>query len=75
MSEDLIKYGVTPKQKKVMDFIKSYIKKNSYSPSYEEIKKASKFKAKSHVNQVLNQLKDRNVLTFKKGKSRSVVML
>lgn len=75
MSKDLIKYGVTPRQKKVFDFVKSYIKKNGYSPSYEEIREANKLSSKSHVNNIINQLKDRNIVDFKKGKSRSLIIL
>ena len=41
MKKDLIKFGITPKQKKVYDFIKSYIKKHKYSPSYDEIREAN----------------------------------
>ncbi len=75
MKKDLIKFGITPKQKKVYDFIKSYIKKHKYSPSYDEIKEANKLSSKSHVRQVIIQLQDRNYITVKYGKSRSVTIL
>ena len=32
------KEGLTPKQKKFYDVIKSFVKANGYAPSYEEMK-------------------------------------
>ncbi|NQU83084.1 MAG: repressor LexA, partial [Parcubacteria group bacterium] len=45
---------LTQKQKQIFDFIKSFIDKKGYSPTFEEIKKFLKLKALSGVYQHVN---------------------
>ena len=47
--------GLTPKQKKVYDIIKAFIKQNGVSPSYEELKQLMGSKSKSHVHSFVHQ--------------------
>lgn len=54
---------VTPKQKKVLDFVKSYIKNKGYSPSYREIGKALGLKSSSTVHAYIQQLKQGGYLS------------
>ena len=67
-----MKYGLTSKQKKLFDFIKSYMKKNSVAPSFEEMMKATGYKSKSYIFQIIKQLEHRKWLTRLPGKNRSI---
>ena len=67
-----MKYGLTLKQKQVFDFIKSYMKKQSVSPSFEFIMEATGIKSKSSVNKIVAQLVDRKWITRLTGKHRSI---
>ena len=67
-----MKYGLSPKQKKLFDFVKSYMKKNSVAPSYEQMMKATGYKSKSSIFQIINQLEQRKLLTRLPGKNRSI---
>jgi repressor LexA len=67
-----MKYGLTLKQKEVFDFIKLYMKKQSVSPSYENIMEATGIKSKSSVNKIVAQLVDRKWITRLTGKHRSI---
>ena len=42
-----MKYGLSPRQKKVFDFIKSYMKTQPVAPSYQEMMEATGYKTKS----------------------------
>ncbi len=67
-----MKYGLSPKQKKLFDFVKSYMKKNSVAPSYEQMMKATGYKSKSSIFQIIKQLEQRKWLTRLPGKNRSI---
>ena len=66
------KDGLTPKQQQMYDIIKLYIKSNSYSPSYEELKQLIGSNSKSHVHALVHQLKNRGWIYFGKGRNRSI---
>tara|TARA_R100001510_G_scaffold51637_1_gene51620 strand:+ start:304 stop:522 length:219 start_codon:yes stop_codon:yes gene_type:complete len=69
------KQGLTPKQKKVYDLIKSFIKQNGVSPSYEEIKQLMGSKSKSHVHGFIHQLLERGWIGRRNGRNRSIYIL
>lgn len=71
----MTKYGLTPRQQKVYVFIKSYITKNGYSPSYSEIAEANNMKTRSHVNQIIVNLEKRKWITRIRGTARSIEIL
>tara|TARA_R100000541_G_scaffold9610_1_gene17332 strand:- start:4999 stop:5199 length:201 start_codon:yes stop_codon:yes gene_type:complete len=62
---------MTPAQKSVLDFIRSYIKKHEYSPILQEI---ADFRGVSvhAVYQNVNQLIERGFLTKQLGRNRSI---
>ncbi len=65
---------MTPKQKKVLDFIKKFFKDNGYSPSQTEVGKAvgiTQVAARSHVSQLI----ERGFLEQTQGKKRSLKVL
>lgn len=59
---------------KILEFIKVYIKKHGYSPSYEEIKKGVGLKSKSSVYNHVQQMLDEGMLETdaEKGASRAL---
>jgi SOS regulatory protein LexA len=62
---------LTPKQKKIFEYIKKYIKENDYSPSLDEI--GSRFKlAKSTVHQHIETLKEKGYLKKIENQPRSI---
>lgn len=63
---------LTPKQKKILDFITNYTKKHDYSPSLEEIAKHFRLKAVSTVHQYIEVLKNKGYLKKIENKSRSI---
>lgn len=67
-----MKYGLTKKQLKLFEFVKSYMKKKPIAPSYDEMKDAVGLKSKSGIGQILQQLEDRKWITKIKGKNRSI---
>lgn len=71
----MTRYGLTPRQQKVYAFIKSYITKNGYSPSYAEIAEANDMKTRSHVNQIIKNIEKRKWITRIPGTARSIEIL
>jgi SOS-response transcriptional repressor LexA len=70
-----MKYGLTPVQTKVFKWIKSYITKNSYAPSYQEIMVAHKLSSRSHVNRIIVNLEKRKWIARIPGTARSITIL
>lgn len=64
--------NLTPKQKKILDFVTSFIDKHDYSPSLEEIARHFRLKSVSTVHQYLKALKQKGYLTRAQHKQRSV---
>tara|TARA_B100000780_G_C21048641_1_gene421003 strand:+ start:633 stop:851 length:219 start_codon:yes stop_codon:yes gene_type:complete len=68
-------YGLTQKQLKLFKFIKSYIAKNTVSPSYDEMRVAVHLKSKNSINKYVSQLEDRKWIKKLPGKARSIQIL
>jgi repressor LexA len=68
-------YGLTKKQLKLFKFIKNYIAKKNYPPSYDEIKLAAGLKSKNSVNVYITNLEERGWLKRIKGKARSIQII
>ena len=69
------KDGLTPKQMKVYKMIKTFIKANGYSPSYEELKQLIGSKSKSDVHGLVHQLIRRGWIGKGNGRNRSIYIL
>jgi len=69
------KLGLTPKQAKFLEVLRSFIKQNGYSPSFEEMKQLNGMKSKDNVYQYVNNLKKRGYVDFQKYMRRTVVVL
>ncbi|MBU1037239.1 transcriptional repressor LexA [Patescibacteria group bacterium] len=63
---------LTRKQKEIYEYIKSYIRKNGISPTFEEIKKHFKLKALSGVYQHIDALIDKGFLIKNENLSRGL---
>lgn len=63
---------VTKKQKFVLDFIKYYQKKNSFSPSLEEIQKHFKFASVSTAHFHIKKLQEKGLLTKEEKQARTI---
>jgi DNA (cytosine-5)-methyltransferase 1 len=55
--------NLTKRQKQIFDYIKSFINKKGYSPTFEELRKYLKLKALSGVYQHVNALIDKGYIT------------
>ncbi len=65
---------LTPKKKKIIDFIVKYIQKNGYSPTLEEIAKKLKVSSKSTVHQHLKELEESGYLSRGENKARDIMI-
>jgi repressor LexA len=63
---------MTKKQAELFKFIKEFIKKNGYSPSYKQMANAINLKSKSGIHRKLSILKKRNKINWTKSTARSV---
>ena len=68
-------YGITIRQKKVLDIIKKYLKTNEHAPSYEELKQLCGLRSKSGVHRYLHCLRERGYITFKDHMKRGIMVL
>lgn len=63
---------LTPKQKKVFDFINDYIKDRGYAPTLEEIASHFKLNSVSTIHQFIKTLETKGYLSKEYRKSRSI---
>ena len=70
-----VKEGLTPKQKKLYDVIKTFIAANNYSPSYEELKQLMGSRSKAHIHALIHQLIRRHWVGKRNGANRSLFIL
>ena len=63
---------MTKKAKKLLEFLRKYIKKNKISPNYEEMKEHMGLKSKSSIFQYLEYLEELGHIKKDKLKSRSI---
>ncbi len=63
---------LTPKQKAVFDYIKSYIDENSLSPTFEEIAYNFKYKSKGTVYKHIKALKLKGLIRQEWNRVRSI---
>jgi repressor LexA len=63
---------LTKKQKELFDFLTSYMKENTISPSFEEMKKAVNLKSKSGIHGLITSLEQRGFIKRLKHKARAM---
>lgn len=73
-TQGMARYGMTPRQHDLMDFIDRYVAENGASPSFQEMQEALGLGSKSGVHRILERLTERNLINRLPGKSRSIVI-
>lgn len=63
---------ITPAQKKVLLYIKSFTYRNDYPPTVREICKGLKLNSPATVFTHLENLKEKGLITFRKHKARTI---
>ncbi|NQU83561.1 MAG: transcriptional repressor LexA [Parcubacteria group bacterium] len=64
--------NLTKKQKQIFDFIRSFIERKGYSPTFEEIKRFLKLKALSGVYQHVNAIIDKGYIVRDENATRGL---
>ena len=67
--------NITKKQKKVFDFINTYIAENGLSPTIEEIRKKLNLKAVSTIHEHINSLKEKGYISKSENSPRSLSLM
>jgi repressor LexA len=67
--------GLTAAQERVYRFVREFIDKNGYSPSYEEICRHLGFASKNSVAKHMRQLEDRGYVKSISGRRRSLELI
>ena len=75
VTKNLVKEGLPPRQKKLYDILKDFIKANNYSPSYEELKQLMGSRSKAHIHALIHQLVRRHWVGKRNGANRSLFIL
>lgn len=65
---------LTPKQKKVLEFVKKYSTRHEFAPSLEEIRKHFKLRSNATVHQHLATLARKGFLSREKSRHRSITI-
>ena len=67
--------SLTPKQKKVLEIIYSYIKNDGYPPSLSDLKNALDVASNQAVLNFLNALEEKGYIAREKGEVRGIQIL
>ena len=65
---------MTPKQKLVLDFIKTYIEIKGFAPSYSNIATGLNLKSKSNIHRLVHELRKQGLLEVKPHLIRSIAV-
>jgi len=64
--------AITKRQRQVYDFISSFVQKNEYSPSFEEIAEGMQLNSLATVHKHISNLETKGLLTRDYNRSRSI---
>jgi len=64
--------AVTRRQKEVLDFLESFVTRNGYSPSFEEIARGLDLKSLATVHKHITNLEKKGLLDRVHNRSRSI---
>src|SRR5450432_1987564 len=67
--------AVTRRQKEVLDFITSFVQRNGYSPSFDEIARGLSLKSLATVHKHITNLQNKGLLQRAHNRSRSIDVL
>ena len=75
MKTKISKRPMTPKMLKLLQFIKNYIKKYKYSPTFSEMADELGYKSKNSVSVLIKKLEQRKEISREySGYSRNIVL-
>lgn len=66
---------LTPREKDVLEYIITFKTVNGYSPNLREIAKGVNTNSFSHVQEMLEDLREKGYITYKKKQSRTINVL
>jgi repressor LexA len=66
---------MTEKQKKVLDFIQTFIKMKGFAPSYSEIAAGLNMRSKSNIHRHVHTLRENGLLQIKPHMVRSLKVI
>ena len=64
--------AVTRRQKEILDFLESFVTRNGYSPSFEEIARGMELKSLATVHKHITNLEKKGLLDRVHNRSRSI---
>jgi repressor LexA len=67
--------AVTRRQKEILDFLSSFVERNGYSPSFEEIARGMELKSLATVHKHITNLERKGLLDRVHNRSRSIDVL
>jgi repressor LexA len=67
--------AVTRRQKEVLDFLEAFVRRNGYSPSFEEIARGMSLKSLATVHKHITNLEKKGLLDRVHNRSRSIDVL
>ena len=67
--------AVTRRQKEILDFLESFVARNGYSPSFEEIARGMGLKSLATVHKHITNLEEKQLLRRDYNRSRSIDLL
>ena len=67
--------AVTRRQKEILDFLESFVARNGYSPSFEEIARGMGLKSLATVHKHITNLEKKGLLDRVHNRSRSIDVL
>jgi SOS-response transcriptional repressor LexA len=66
---------MTPRMKKVLDFITSHVEKHGYSPTYREMMAELGMKSASEIHQVVDYLEADGFIIKVRGRARGIELV
>ena len=67
--------AVTRRQKEILDFLETFVARNGYSPSFEEIARGMDLKSLATVHKHITNLEKKGLLDRVHNRSRSIDVL
>lgn len=67
--------GLTSQQRRMLDFLNTFIMRKGISPSYAEMQEALGYKSKASIARYLYALRERGHIDFAPGKARTIAVL
>ena len=67
--------GLTASQRRMLDFLNTFIMRRGISPSYAEMQEALGYKSKASIARYLYALRERGYIDFAPGRARTIAVL